>query len=64
MIEFAAESALIVNSPRDGGQSIIIKSYLFLILDIEFFNKYSLSEELTNSISIPTKSMCAGIISK
>ena len=43
-----------VRSPRDGGQSIKIKSYLSLILSIAAFILVSLEMTETNSTSAPT----------
>ena len=56
-------SAFIVSRPRDR-QPIKIYSYISKSGEIVFFNKYSLSIRSIDSISIPTKSICEGIISK
>ena len=53
-----------VTIPKDGEQSIIIKSYFFFIFFKIFFILYSLSSISTISISAPTKSMWEGTISR
>ncbi|CAI8394651.1 MAG: Uncharacterised protein [Flavobacterium sp. SCGC AAA160-P02] len=62
--ESAATNEFKVNNPREGAQSIIIKSYSFFISSRDFFSIYSLYFSSTSSISMATKSICAAIMSK
>ena len=57
-------SAFIVKSPRDGGQSIIIKSYSSLISATLCLSLVSLSSIETSSISAPASDVVAGITLK
>ena len=59
--EFEAVSAFRVISPKDGGQSIKIKSKLFDISSRVFFKINSLFFLFTSSISTATRSMWEGI---
>ena len=62
--EWLATKALIVSSPRDGGESILIYLYFPIIDFIDSFYTVSRVNILTNSISAPDNLVLDGTTSR
>ena len=62
--ESAAVNALSVNKPREGGQSMITKSYWSLTWSMACFSRISREMVGTSSISAPANWIVAGIQNK